>query len=1454
MTPTTNDYVDLDREFIVIDPKVDDLDQLRELASYGGIYAGTVAWDSLWQSQAVVILAEAGAGKTTELEAQADKLVKAGKSAFFITIEELADGDLDKALQVGDEARFYDWLESQESGYFLLDSVDETRLVNKSFEKAIKTLVRRVGTAITRCKLVITCRFYDWRWHIDQSAIMDKLPKAPSPIPDEYMAEPTDDGLLKPIFAKNEADDPFATNDDNDKPAPAYRLVTLAPLGQRQWRLFAQARNESAIESFVQAIHECDAEDSASRPLDLDRLIKYWQRFDELGTLTERLQYDAEQRLAEVNPRYQAKHELSLARGYQGAETLAAALTLCAFRSIRLPAASTDSQVRDDSLDSRTVLDDWPDPEIGALLHRAMFHGTSYGCAGFHHRNMQPYFAAKFLYRLSQQSMSYRRLRALLIADMNGRSILRPSMASVAAWLAAWEPRVHQWLLDTSPETLMAHGDPESLSDQQCGEVLTTFCDKYVGRTDTGLRLAREQALRLARPSLGPVIRRLWQQHAQYDDQRWLLLRMIEHGPISAAADLATDAALNEQYPIMTREYALQAVAAAASDSDKRRLIGVLVEDAARLDPRCAGALIRLFYPDFLRIEELHRLVTLTTEAVKGVWRYDLKSAIKEVAKSLDAKAAQNFIHEWALLLQTSPHVKPIRLPLSEQYLWLVPPVAVLCQTLLTNATKPPDPTTATVTELVCRAKQYQILHYTDDLPNLTETVSRNAVLNEFFFWRSVRRKAEELGKPVTDWWAVQKFGDTWTLGAGDVEWLTNTIRDASHDSDRHVALSALVFLRSCWESDAATKDRVLSAATAAGLLDSLEESIHQANRPTKLSKMDEKYRRKSLARDERDKRSWLEFRERHIQQPELLADPNRADTDEGFSDRYWFVRWLEERVPVNDSWGVKDWRSLREGFPESVVIAARDALIHYWPLYVPPLEPEKETPNLHYSQLNIGMSGLNFLAEQDPHWCSSLNSTDAETAIRYALEERSGLPFWAPQLFDAHEPLVNDIVQRQIQWDFEQPEVEHYQFSVLDTFRFGDQTTSDRFMPLLLEQLRDKDPASVTALRFSIERLMHAPLEMIEPMADLAYANTENAWLKDDTERACLWLSVLLCFAPERGIRRLNAWLDACDEDGRDALFISAMSALFGHDGPHYPSDRMACLSLPFVGELVGLGYAHAPVEGDRIPEGMYSPNSRDAAKRARGYFLERVLEAPGESSVRILEELAAAASDDVSRDRFLVLADQRRAKNVELEALSTQAFVQLRRRGELQPGNAEEFFRLVLDKAHDVRLYLEGDDDQLKSLIRDELDEHAVQLKLKTEFDRLANGLYNTYRETEVAEGNAPDFIISSTSVLAEVAIEVKVADNNYTITKFISIIHDQLIGKYLRMSGSRDHGVLVITYHGKKQYWVHPETRKRVDFRQLVKLLEIESATAVAQREDVRGLSVVGIDLTDLKNRKR
>src|SRR6266542_1965086 len=81
----------------------------------------------------VVILAEAGTGKTHELRETARGLRREGKAACFRRIEELAADGLENALVDGNVEEFSKWLAGHNTAWFFLDSVDEARLANPRF-------------------------------------------------------------------------------------------------------------------------------------------------------------------------------------------------------------------------------------------------------------------------------------------------------------------------------------------------------------------------------------------------------------------------------------------------------------------------------------------------------------------------------------------------------------------------------------------------------------------------------------------------------------------------------------------------------------------------------------------------------------------------------------------------------------------------------------------------------------------------------------------------------------------------------------------------------------------------------------------------------------------------------------------------------------------------------------------------------------------------------------------------------------------------------------------------------------------------------------------------------------------------------------------------------------------------------------------------------------------------
>ena len=66
------------------DAEVADIDRASTLAKVG--WTSSFGWDELLRSQRILIVSEAGAGKTYECRAQQSKLWNAGEAAFFLDL------------------------------------------------------------------------------------------------------------------------------------------------------------------------------------------------------------------------------------------------------------------------------------------------------------------------------------------------------------------------------------------------------------------------------------------------------------------------------------------------------------------------------------------------------------------------------------------------------------------------------------------------------------------------------------------------------------------------------------------------------------------------------------------------------------------------------------------------------------------------------------------------------------------------------------------------------------------------------------------------------------------------------------------------------------------------------------------------------------------------------------------------------------------------------------------------------------------------------------------------------------------------------------------------------------------------------------------------------------------------------------------------------------------------
>lgn len=156
MTESDPDYkfIELNRTFHELSKYTNEDDELD--LSHAFHVGERLSWSDLIERYRVIILSEAGSGKTAEIRNIALDLRAQGKSAFFIRLEHVPN-DFEDGFEVGTFEEFETWLASNDEGWLLLDSVDEARLRNPGdFALAVKKLGRRIATAKDRSHIVVT--------------------------------------------------------------------------------------------------------------------------------------------------------------------------------------------------------------------------------------------------------------------------------------------------------------------------------------------------------------------------------------------------------------------------------------------------------------------------------------------------------------------------------------------------------------------------------------------------------------------------------------------------------------------------------------------------------------------------------------------------------------------------------------------------------------------------------------------------------------------------------------------------------------------------------------------------------------------------------------------------------------------------------------------------------------------------------------------------------------------------------------------------------------------------------------------------------------------------------------------------------------------------------------------------------------------------------------------------
>lgn len=166
-----------------------------------------------------------------------------------------------------------------------------------------------------------------------------------------------------------------------------------------------------------------------------------------------------------------------------------------------------------------------------------------------------------------------------------------------------------------------------------------------------------------------------------------------------------------------------------------------------------------------------------------------------------------------------------------------------------------------------------------------------------------------------------------------------------------------------------------------------------------------------------------------------------------------------------------------------------------------------------------------------------------------------------------------------------------------------------------------------------------------------------------------------------------------------------------------------------------------------------------------------------------------------------------------------------------------------LLSNIGHDVKIADSSSRHLLQLLGEiDRSDEKAVQNWLAEQLRFRSFGRFQVPREQVVAMDNMPDVVIARAP--NEVAIEVKQADS-LRIKLLETALENQLAETYL-LPQYRRHGILFLTNNGRKKRWRHSETKRMLDFPQLLKHLSGLAESKVSNSAGAIKVSVVGVDL--------
>lgn len=1440
-SPRSSEYVDLNRTFrqLHVEATADD-DQRIDLTSASG---KSLNWLDLLKEYRVVILSEAGSGKTEELRQTTKRLRVEGKNAFFLRLENVCGAFAD-AFDEGSNEEFNAWLKSTDEAWLFLDSVDEARLKSpKDFEQAIRTASSVLGASVHRAHIILSSRASAWRPFTDLRFCQEKLPIEPE---GPYTASITD-----PVARKNVKEE--LTESVIHK---RFQIYTLEDLNDEQIARFSEARGLQGSSEFIEALRQSQAMSLASRPLDLRDLVEKWKAENRIGSRLEMIRDRINSRLLENDQNRAEGRPMTHAQARSGAMLMAAATTLAGEQEIGVP----DGIAGIRGIEARSVLTAWTDHEVQTLLQRPIFDEEVYGSVRFHHRSVREYLAAEWFAGLLAKSTSRRTIESLFFRVQYGEPILTRSLRPILPWLILLDEGIRDRVLHLEPELVLEGGDPSQLPL----EVRAVFLSKLCSRIASGFKNREtwegETLAQFASNDLAPTVCELFGRYANDDEVIGFLLLLVWKGRIAGPWTEVETIALSIRRSPSSRQRALYAANVIGSEADLAALRGKFFAGGGVVDRQYLSIILEGIPSAAFAAQWL--LSCLEKTQPKERYSYDaLEYELPRYVARMDKTFLPEFLYGVSSFLNFDPDEEFAIDPSSHGRGWMF---RAACQAVLRLILDRDSAALSQTTLAVLRRLDSQNSHRDRGLEEMFFQIQRLIPawqeLNWALFWFNVDHTRKWLEtqclSPLVNWAQVRPSG-LWQFTGDDFSFALRELNNRSLLDDKMVALTL-----ACSESlqsggpldwllqlQQATEGHQELLGFLVQMLGPRIETPEYYNRleQAKQRKQDREKRLLDAAENLEEAKEYFN-KSLETLRLEVSADPNRLHQNVGYLFSY--ARSLSSSHSRHTTY---NWMSLEPDFGPDVAHFYRDTVRSFWRNHSAVLRSEGAHPNQVAGTVLIGLAGLEIEFREYPESFQNLSELEIDRACRMASFEMNGYPDWFPTLFANFSDQVGSFLLQEIDYELESTErpgsVEHILRSLVDHCKWA----WDWLAPHLLDRLQEQDVLSPGALD-SILRILRGSARSDDELAQLARKKSRQQDYSLET-RSC-WYASWVGSDPADAIADLETFLGTLTDSVQQTnMAMQFLTRLLGGRRDDSVVAREGFRKPEHLKSLYFLMHRYIRVEEDidRSKSGVYSPELRDQAQDARGAIFSMLEQIPGKAAHQALCDIANWNPSGYRRSWILYRAKEKAVLDGDIAPWSPDQVVEFHSAMERTPRNHNELTELAEMRLLDLKDDIEDGDNSLANLLRaglgsEIIDETGIRNFIGRELRDKARNRYSVSQEDELADGKRPDLRFYGVGFDGPVPVELKLADK-WSGPDLFERLENQLCGDYLRDPRST-RGIFLLVYHGKAKSrdWLHPVQNVRINFPILIQALREHWNNISANYPGIDHVSVIGIDLTE------